>query len=517
MSSPSPTLADSTPSSASSNGTQSSVTPSPLKGVASLAATPRVLSMDQYRGYCVAGMFVVNFLGALSVTHQLLKHNDTHFSWADSIMPGFLFACGFSFRLSVLKRVEKLGRGKTYIGVVRRSLALVLLSLMVYGLGGGFREWGDVNSESVWKFGAELLKADLWEVLAIIGVLQLLLLPIIETGPIFRFVAAVALSITHVLISWSFNFWFVYGQPNWMEGVWGLEGRRAWDGGIFGLVSWAIPLLAGTLVYDLMVSRPARKTLRPLFLWGCGLMLLGYGLSCLTTLYDVTDPEAIAAYEAEVAKAEAKAEAEAASKAFWETDPPALTEEEQTAAARVRQAEAEKDGFKKYASALEQLIAKRAKEREEAAKPREIDKVFAKSPVLPPFEAASGRSFTSLLAEPPFFVPKPDGMREKNYWLMDKRIASQSFILFATGLGIFAYALFVLACDTAGWSLGMFRTFGQNALAAYVIHYPVEHAILQITPRDSPAWWASIALAIFFVVTYQFVRFLEKNKLYLKL
>jgi len=121
------------------------------------------------------------------------------------------------------------------------------------------------------------------------------------------------------------------------------------------------------------------------------------------------------------------------------------------------------------------------------------------------------------LAEPPFFVPKPDGLRLKNYWMMDKRIVTQSFILFATGFSIVAYALFVLACDTAGWTWGLFRTFGQNALAAYVIHYPVGHAIQQITPDDSPAWWASAGLAIFFVVTYRFVRFLEKNKLYLKL
>ncbi len=510
-------LADSTTTRETSNGSQSSALLSPLKGVASLAATPRVLSMDQYRGYCVAGMFVVNFLGSLSVTHQFLKHNGTHFSWADSIMPGFIFAAGFSFRLSLLKRVEKLGRAKTYRGVIRRSLALVLLSLMIYGLGGGFSNFSNINGEGVWKFFAELLKADLWEVLAIIGVLQLLLLPIIETGPKFRLLAAVVLGITHVVISWSFNYWFVYGQPNWMEGVWGLEGRRAWDGGFFGLISWAIPMLAGTLVYDLMVSRSAGKTVRPLVLWGCGLMALGYGLSCLTTLYDVTDPEAIAAYEAEVAKAEAKSVADAEKALFWESDPPALTEAELAAAAADRQGAAEKDAYNKYASDLEQLIAKRAKEREEAAKPRVIDKVFAESPVIPPFSAASGRSFTSLLAEPPFFVPKPDGLRKKNYWLMDKRIVSQPFILFATGFGIAVYALFVLACDTAGWSLGLFRTFGQNALAAYVIHGAVEHSIQQITPKDSPAWWAAVGFSMFFLITYLFVRFLEKNKLYLKL
>ncbi len=35
----------------------------------------RKCSLDQFRGYSVAAMFVVNFLGGLAVTHQVLKHN----------------------------------------------------------------------------------------------------------------------------------------------------------------------------------------------------------------------------------------------------------------------------------------------------------------------------------------------------------------------------------------------------------------------------------------------------------
>ncbi|MEZ6151428.1 MAG: hypothetical protein R3C09_15005 [Pirellulaceae bacterium] len=65
----------------------------------SLATPTRIQSLDQFR-YSVAGMFVVNFLGGLAVTHQVLKHNNTHFSYADSIMPSFIFACGYSYRMS---------------------------------------------------------------------------------------------------------------------------------------------------------------------------------------------------------------------------------------------------------------------------------------------------------------------------------------------------------------------------------------------------------------------------------
>ena len=42
---------------------------------------PRIRSLDQFRGYSVVAMFVVNFLGGLAITHQLLRHNNTHFSY----------------------------------------------------------------------------------------------------------------------------------------------------------------------------------------------------------------------------------------------------------------------------------------------------------------------------------------------------------------------------------------------------------------------------------------------------
>ena len=52
----------------------------------------------------------------------------------------------------------------------------------------------------------------------------------------------IGLSVLHVVISWWFNEWFVYGKPNWMdENFFGLDGRRAWDGGCFGLISLGGP------------------------------------------------------------------------------------------------------------------------------------------------------------------------------------------------------------------------------------------------------------------------------------
>ncbi len=105
----------------------------------------RIASMDQFRGYTVAGMFVVNFLSSFAVIHPLLKHNNTWFSYADSIMPSFLFAVGFSFRLTYLRRVKQAGYWPTVWTYVRRSLALVVVSLVMYGFGTEFKHWNQFS------------------------------------------------------------------------------------------------------------------------------------------------------------------------------------------------------------------------------------------------------------------------------------------------------------------------------------------------------------------------------------
>ncbi len=397
-----------------------------------LSPTSRVVSMDQFRGYAVAGMFVVNFLGGLAVTHQVLKHNNTHFSWADSIMPGFLFACGFSYRLSVLRKIPKVGRRSVWLALTRRSLGLVMLSLVLYGLGSSFDSWKEMDATAVQSFAAEMLKADLWEVLAIIGVVQLLLLPVIELSWRLRLAIAIGLSISHIALSSWFNYWFVYGQPNWFDELLGTTGRRAWDGGCFGIISWAVVMLAGTLTYDLMSTQTVRRAASTLVVWGIVLMGVGYAASCLTTLYDVRDG---------------------------------------------------------YHASLES----------------EVDNKFAASPVIPPWSNAENRPWTSLLAEMPFVEPPGTDQRKLNYWMMDKRVVTQSFVWFSIGFTCLVYAIFVLLCDLGTLRVGLFTLFGQSALVAYAIHHPVAEMVLQVVPKDSPLWWVTIGLCVFYLITWLFV------------
>ena len=73
---------------------------------ADVPASRRIVSLDQFRGYTVAGMLLVNFLGGYQAVHAVLKHHNTYCSYADTIMPQFFFAVGFAYRLTFLRRLQ---------------------------------------------------------------------------------------------------------------------------------------------------------------------------------------------------------------------------------------------------------------------------------------------------------------------------------------------------------------------------------------------------------------------------
>ena len=241
---------------------------------------------------------------------------------------------------------------------------------------------------------------------------------------------------------------------SWVNGQ--LDGIAGIDGGPLGFLTWTIPAIVGTLTCDAIAGAEGRPRLLALALWSLGLMGLGYLFSCGTRLYDV----------------------------------PAGRTDSRTAAR------------------------------------------IAAQPVLPPQDAMTAGcvkfrqgSWSVLLAEPPFIPPPhPEGdidqsyqFRMWNYWMMSQRAGTISYLTFAAGFSLAVYLLFYVCCDLFGAQLGVFRTFGTNALAAYILHMMVDGAIKLFMPRDASAWYMWSGCAVFIGITYLLVRSLEKNRIFIRL
>lgn len=101
--------------------------------------------------------------------------------------------------------------------------------------------------------------------------------------------------------------------------------------------------------------------------------------------------------------------------------------------------------------------------------------------------------------------------------MMSQRAATATYLIFATGFSFAVYALFYWLCDRHHWSLGIFDTFGSNALAAYVIHSIVDSGVSPFVPGDAPAWYVTVSFAMFLGISYLFVRSLQKQGIFLRL
>jgi predicted acyltransferase len=379
----------------------------------STTAGPRIVSLDQFRGYTVAGMFLVNFFGGYQAIPEILKHHNTYCSYADTIMPQFFFAVGFAYRLTLLRRLQKEGPWSAYGHMIKRSLGLVLVGLVLYHLDGRAETWSKlcetVEQLGLWQFIKSLFERNFFQTLVHIGVTSIWVMPVIAAGPGTRIAFLLASAGIHILVSRQFYYEWVWTRP----GI---------DGGPLGFLTWTIPLLVGSLAYDAMAAAGGRPPLRRFLFWSVVLMALGYALSYLTPVLSSSDTS-----------------------------------------------------------------------------------------------SAEGKGW---LAAPPF-VPPPDPKagpyRPEDMWRMSQRAGSVSYLTFATGFSLAVYLLFVLACDLGRMRIGVFRTLGQNALAAYVIHELVMGAVKPYVPKDAPLWYAVAGFGVFFGITYLFVRSLEKNGIYLKM
>jgi predicted acyltransferase len=359
------------------------------KAVPSKKPAERIPSLDQFRGYTVVGMLLVNFLAGYAAVPAVLKHHNTYCSYADTIMPQFFFAVGFAYRLTFLRRLETLGAFGASTAVLRRNLGLVLVGFVLYHLDGGAKTWEELKALGFAGFASSAFQRTIFQTLVHIALASVWVLPVIAAGKLARVAFLVASACLHLWLSHRFYFEWVWNRP----GI---------DGGPLGFLSWSIPLLAGSLAYD-VVARGGPGVIRRLVDSALFLMALGYGLSCL-------------------------------------------------------------DGS---------------------------------------------------IAAPPF-VP-PSG--HVKLWTMSQRAGSVSYMTFSAGFSLAVYSLFVLCCDreTGGFRLSLFRTFGRNALAAYILHGLVDEAVKPYVPKDAPGWYIALGFLVYFGINVLFMRNLEKHGLLLKL
>ena len=214
------------------------------------------------------GMFVVNCLGGFVAVPAVLRHHNTYCSYADVIMPQFFFAVGFALRLVLLREIEQHGRKQAYLRGLRRGLSLILFGLLFYQLDGQYKTWAELKELGVLGFFQESFRRSGFQALTHIGVTSLWVLPIITLSGRWRLLFAL----------------FATGLHLWLSHLFWYEALHEWhviDGGLLGFLTWTIPTIAGSFAYDWVKASP-HNALRPLAIWGGALMLVGYGLSCLS-------------------------------------------------------------------------------------------------------------------------------------------------------------------------------------------------------------------------------------------
>jgi hypothetical protein len=232
-------------------------------------------------------MFAVNYAG-LFPRHgdwPNFRHNNTYLSFADAVLPAFLFAAGFSLRLTLLRRSAARGPGSAYGRAVRRAvLLIVLLQALMFG------HWWPRVREVFHARGAVaavdvLLKGGMWESMSVIGLVTLWTLPVMAASARLRVAFLAAGLAVHAVLCQAFYFASLYGRPNWVDDWLGATGQTGYEGGLVGALTWAVPFVAGSLAYDLVAAGRPRRAVGLLLAWSAALLLAGYSLSCLSNLY----------------------------------------------------------------------------------------------------------------------------------------------------------------------------------------------------------------------------------------
>ena len=240
---------------------------------------PRILSMDQYRGYAIFGMLLVDYFGNFEASlldpetttgitwvfahlwHQLHHPHGAGFTFADLIAPVFMFVVGMGMRLSMTRRMAKGDVHAARMGLVKRYGMIIMLGFTIYT---GY----------------------LWDALLNIGLAGMLVLWVVDKKPWQRFAFGVGMVSLYQLVCLYTSYGEIVHRTMKYTGetmplIWKLIpiGPTLLDvpinGGPLGHWSWAFMMIGGTLAYDILATRDRRKITFRLLAWGFGLALAG--------------------------------------------------------------------------------------------------------------------------------------------------------------------------------------------------------------------------------------------------
>ncbi len=210
-------------------------------------AKPRILSLDLFRGFAIFGMILVNYLGHFDVIPDTFKHPRYGMTFANAIAPYFLFAVGMGLKMSLARRIEKVGVKAAYFHAIKRYGILIIIGIVLYG------------PDPV---------MDMWDALVDIGFTGLITLPFIVKGQRTRIIMAFVLLTVYQIL-------FIYTG----YGVWTMS--NSIDGGPLGPISWASIMVFGTVQMDYLHHYSGKKFIIKSLILGLPLMVIGLILSYL--------------------------------------------------------------------------------------------------------------------------------------------------------------------------------------------------------------------------------------------
>lgn len=193
-------------------------------------AKQRIKAIDQFRGFAIICMVLINYGTRIQSVPAWLKHApDIGLNFPDLGAPVFIFAIGLTYRLSFRHRVERDGLSSTIGHFIRRYLA--------------FLGMGAIISAGETALGFNTSGVD-WGVLQAIGCAGLMTMIVILLPTGIRFGIGLGLLALYQILL----------DAHWLEMV-----LRSPHGGLAGSLSWSALLIIATAFGDLYHNESHRK------------------------------------------------------------------------------------------------------------------------------------------------------------------------------------------------------------------------------------------------------------------